>query len=584
MTVAEHCEVDLDALRGMVSPAVWARGQDYAERGLVSLTSVAPDRVLARVEGSETYRCVLAGDGLLDMACSCPAFRDFPGPCKHLVATALTLAHRSDDGMPASAERLRRFLSGLPAERLVELLVGLAKADPDLEARLLLQADAAAASPSELGEILRQAIADALRTGDFVDYRRMDDWAGRVDHTIDQLMATAHAGTPQAATVLELVPELIAGLERAVEHTDDDGHIGMLLDRSTDLLGAAAIKGNPDPVALAQLISRLDLECEYAEIGPPAGVLAEALGDDGLAAYWSTLEAEWAKLSALRPTERKSRQPIDDADSCRWKLRQRLVARARAQADVDAEIAILAKTLTSPHDYLEVARACHHNGRLAEAASWIDEALWFFSPRENRHLARDGAPILAEAGQAHRALSLLWEQFTHHPSLESYQDLERLAGPVGEAATWRERTFDWLDQLRRDQLSEAERPILYGQNGSTHAADVLVELSLAVADLERAWDVARMDKLSQRVWRRLADASAVTRPADSIQVYQMIADQAVASGHKQGYCDAVDLMGVIKRLGASIDDGSAIDAWVGALRTKHKAKRSFIAMLDRANW
>jgi SWIM zinc finger len=91
MTGPKRPALDLGTLRGLVSPAVWARGQDYAERGLVSLTSITANRVVARVEGGETYCCTLAGGDLLDMACSCPAFQEFPGPCKHLVATALTL-------------------------------------------------------------------------------------------------------------------------------------------------------------------------------------------------------------------------------------------------------------------------------------------------------------------------------------------------------------------------------------------------------------------------------------------------------------------------------------------------------------
>ena len=142
--------VSLKKLRGMTSAAVWERGEDYAADGAVTLISVAADRVVARVEGTDLYRCTLAGRGLLEMDCTCPAFEDFSGPCKHLVATALTLAQRKEDGAPLPFERLRDFLGGLPNERLVELLLELAKAEPELEARLLLQADTATATPLEM--------------------------------------------------------------------------------------------------------------------------------------------------------------------------------------------------------------------------------------------------------------------------------------------------------------------------------------------------------------------------------------------------------------------------------------------------
>jgi uncharacterized Zn finger protein len=580
MTPAKRSGVRLDRLRAMVSPAVWARGQDYAERRLVRLTSLAPDRVVARVEGSQTYRCTLEGKNLLEMACDCPAFEGFAGPCKHLVATALAVSRRSDDDPPPSAERIRQFLGGLPMEQLVELLVGLADADPDLEVRLLLRADAATAAPSELGSVLGQAIADAPDTGDFVDYREVADWAGRVDDLIDQLMATVRAGQAQAAVVLDLVPELIAGLEGAVEYTDDDGHIGMLLERSTDLLGAAALEAKPDPEAFGQLVAQLDLAGDLVEIGPPARALAEALGGDGLAAYWSSLQAEWAMLKPLRPAEDESRRRADHVDTRRWRLRERLVARARGQDDADAEIAILAKTLTGPHDYLALARACRDKGRLPEAVTWIDAALQLFDPQEQLDLAREGAPILAAAGQSDRALALLWAQFTCHPSLESYQDLQRLAGSAGAATSWRGRMLRWLDQSWRGELPEAEQPIHHGRWAVADAADVLVEIGLVEDDLARAWEVANASKISPGLWRSLAQASEAARPADSIRVYQTMAAQAVASGRKSGYREAVDLVRTIERLGHVTATNPPVDTWIAALRTKHKAKRSFIAMLD----
>jgi uncharacterized Zn finger protein len=55
----------------------------------VELPTVEPQRVLARVLGSEAYRCDLrlSEDGI-ESHCSSPAFRD-RGFCKHLVAMAL---------------------------------------------------------------------------------------------------------------------------------------------------------------------------------------------------------------------------------------------------------------------------------------------------------------------------------------------------------------------------------------------------------------------------------------------------------------------------------------------------------------
>ena len=213
---------------------------------------------------------------------------------------------------------------------------------------------------NHLNQRLRDRVPDLILTSSLLSprdetaldkhLRKLGVAAAHVQTLTIPVMATAAASKKKPAGVLAKLrrgkapsakpsgcdPEVFASevrgyLERAVEHTDDDGHIGMLLHRSVDLLGTVALTAKPEPRAFGRSIARLDLESEYAEIGPPAGPLAEALGEDGLAAYWSALEAEWAKLEALRPAERGDQRRVDDAGVRRWQLRERLIARARGR-------------------------------------------------------------------------------------------------------------------------------------------------------------------------------------------------------------------------------------------------------------
>jgi uncharacterized Zn finger protein len=79
---------DVAALRDVAGEKVFARGVDYHEDGQVEIVTLDRVRVLARVIGSEVYRCELVGMGKkFSGECSCPAFSDW-GFCKHLVATA----------------------------------------------------------------------------------------------------------------------------------------------------------------------------------------------------------------------------------------------------------------------------------------------------------------------------------------------------------------------------------------------------------------------------------------------------------------------------------------------------------------
>ena len=85
----------------VVSDQTLKRGKDYYRRRrvmeLVELTRVNGDRhFAAEVGGSrgmyyDTDLTVDKDGGLLDMDCDCPAFLEYPGPCKHLVAVALAV-------------------------------------------------------------------------------------------------------------------------------------------------------------------------------------------------------------------------------------------------------------------------------------------------------------------------------------------------------------------------------------------------------------------------------------------------------------------------------------------------------------
>jgi len=77
------------------------RGQEYFDRGFVSIDTLEPDYVEAAVEGSVVYFVTLAEDERdrngVEMDCTCPAFSRF-GPCKHLWAVILATEEAVEGG------------------------------------------------------------------------------------------------------------------------------------------------------------------------------------------------------------------------------------------------------------------------------------------------------------------------------------------------------------------------------------------------------------------------------------------------------------------------------------------------------
>src|ERR1700738_1897448 len=99
-TAAGSHRFDVAALRGV------ARGIAYHEDGHVEIVTFDMARVLARVVGSEVYRCELVGTGKkFSGECSCPAFSDW-GFCKHLVATALAANSLGSGALEETSSRL----------------------------------------------------------------------------------------------------------------------------------------------------------------------------------------------------------------------------------------------------------------------------------------------------------------------------------------------------------------------------------------------------------------------------------------------------------------------------------------------
>ncbi len=190
MPAAKHPRFDVHALEALAGDRVFARGEAYFRDGLVDILGIEPERVVARVAGTEDYRTVVIGRGKrIGGECSCPAF-EREGFCKHMVAAALAgnaaaaSGEASDGGVLA---RIRTHLATRDTAYLVGIVMEIAERDPALLRKLEITAAAADADDGTLDARLRAAIRDATRTHDFVDYRDAPEWAAGLHQALDLL-------------------------------------------------------------------------------------------------------------------------------------------------------------------------------------------------------------------------------------------------------------------------------------------------------------------------------------------------------------------------------------------------------------
>ena len=107
---------DIAVLRDVAGEKVFARGAAYHEDEHVEIVMIDRTRVLARVIGSEVYRCELVGMGKkFSGECSCRAFSDW-GFCKHLVATALTANSLGSGALEQASSRFAKIRDHLRAK------------------------------------------------------------------------------------------------------------------------------------------------------------------------------------------------------------------------------------------------------------------------------------------------------------------------------------------------------------------------------------------------------------------------------------------------------------------------------------
>lgn len=84
----------IQAIQQLSSPSTYQRGQQYYQQGRINALTHQGQHYHARVKGSYTYKVALNPDNHADVRCSCPAFYDYDGWCKHLVAVGLAVLHR----------------------------------------------------------------------------------------------------------------------------------------------------------------------------------------------------------------------------------------------------------------------------------------------------------------------------------------------------------------------------------------------------------------------------------------------------------------------------------------------------------
>ena len=556
-----------DTLREFAGDRVFARGADYHANGQVEIGVVKDGRLFARVMGSEIYAVRLDGTGRdFSGDCTCPAFAD-RGFCKHLVATALA-ANATDPAELVAAssrfERIRGHLRAKGVEGLVEMIIGLAESNPELLQELELSVAVDADDDKTVFARFKKAITAATYTRDYVEYREVREWAKEIDKVLDRMEAFPEQ---RADVVRRLIEYFFARMDAALQSIDDsDGYGGALYARACEMHLAACRKAKPEPVALARDLFSREMESDWDFFTGASENYARVLGRPGLAEYRRLAGDAWNKLKPARPGRGGA---WDEESSTRRRLSSILERFAEREGGVDGRIAVRAKNLVSPHDYMEIARLCLENKRDAEALKWAEEGLWQFEDDPDELLIVFAADLQASAGRKGDAATLLWQAFEREPGQRLYEKLKMLGrsaiGPVRDRAIAVLKTT--LDESRD------------GRRRWSPTGELLVEVLLEGKFFAQAWESVLSYGCSEELLETLAKLTEESHPTEVLAAYTDRVERLIVTSGQENYVKAAKFIARMQAIRRRLNQSAEHTAYLADLMTRHKARRNFIKLL-----
>jgi tetratricopeptide (TPR) repeat protein len=321
---------------------------------------------------------------------------------------------------------------------------------------------------------------------------------------LDVLDALIAAG--RAADVVVLAEHVMARLDTALGRIDDsNGHMGEVLGRVSDLHLAACDVARPEPKRLAVRLLELALKSDWEWFLDAPQRYADVLGEEGLAAYRARLEREWQALPALPPAEPRVFAFHDGRSFTVTRLRESL---ARAGGNVDDLVAVLAKDLSSPYRFCEIAEELEQAGRQGEALVWLERGLRSFPPAADERLRSRLVRAYVRDGQVEDAVALADRAFASEPRASTYRELRETVSvqpgqPIRRAAA--------LQRLREPAADGGPLSGYFVRNRSD-----VVRAQLEEGEIEAAWVDAVDGGCEVRLWRQLADARRESHPDKSI--------------------------------------------------------------------
>jgi uncharacterized Zn finger protein len=566
--------LDLATIKSLAGSAYYERGRRYFESRAVGSLTEYRGTITAIVQGTTTYKVRFQADrGALSFSCTCPLGIDGDF-CKHCVAAALAWLDAAKHGGVTTLDDLEGMVWGMSKDDLARIVLNHAVKNSEFRSHVLAAA-ARHAGGTALMPHYRKLVKDATEIGDdgygeYLDYGGMPDYSESIRDlvaTLDDLLTDK----AQGPAVMELAMYAIERVEWAMEHSDDEaGYFDAMLGDLADLHLRACRIAKPDPIELATQLFKLEMEGEWDTFSGAYGRYNSVLGLRGREHYRALAEREWKKAKPLGSNS----GPAYGLERYRVTLIMETIA--RTSGNLKELVDILRKDLSTAHQYLRIAEACHDAKQDDLALQWAEDGLQRFPTGTDQRLLDFLVDEYARRKMTAKMMAVAWQRFDELPSLMTYESLLKHVSGVKQKQIWRTKALDTL-RARAHARKEGKRDE-YGLGFST--ARLLIEIHLSENHDADAWNTALELGCDNELWLRLAAARATHHPEDALAVYRSQVDERLPQAG--GYELTVDLLKKIRPLMVRLGRADEFNAWIDELWVTWKRRRSFMALLGEA--
>jgi hypothetical protein len=267
---------------------------------------------------------------------------------------------------------------------------------------------------------------------------------------VARLSELVRAGTGARLAAQEVAEVLLAAVPRERGHR---AALAELVDRVVDLHALACAAERPDPGELAGWLLRL--QTGFAE--PPEvrlSAYAAVLGEEGLARYRAEAVARCGRL----PVIGFGRTGVYDRE--RWALLRVVEELAEHTGDVDLQVLVLTRDLSSGWHYLRVVTVLREAGRPERALEWVARGLAATGGRGAAgRLADVGVDECLRLGWVSRAVQLRRQVLLAHPVWEAWVRLRSLASGLGMWPRVRAEVWGRLTAAAAGEGAAADRAV-----------------------------------------------------------------------------------------------------------------------------